>query len=181
MDTIYNYKATFPFSKIFFRKYEIKGTTTLFQLHRYLLDDLGFAPDQMIAFKGLGEDGKVKSIYGLFDMGAGTMDGVTIEKTISKGETELLYLFDIKKNHYIKLSLEGTSDFVIHASYPRLVQEKGRIPEQFAAKYDNYDLIPDVPGINDTTSDSFNNDELPEGEEGEDVGDAGGGDSGCGE
>lgn len=138
---IYRYKATFPFSKVFFREYEISGGTTLFDLNRFLTDDLSFAPDQMIAFKGVGRNGKVTGIYGLFDMGCGTIDGVSIEKTISKGETTILYLFDIKRNHYLTLTLEGEAEQRIHASYPRLVAERGRAPEQFANSYAGMDAL----------------------------------------
>lgn len=153
-NTIYTYKATFPFSKIFFRSYEISGATTLFALHKYLTDDLGFAPDQMIAFKGLDGEGKVKSVYGLFDMGSGTLDGVTIEKTLSKDEKTLLYIFDIKKNKYLTLTKEGIAEFAAHNSYPRLVAEKGRVPEQFASKYDNFDLINEASSIDATDNPS---------------------------
>lgn len=151
---IYTYKATFPFSKIFFRTYEISGDTTLFALHKYLTDDLGFAPDQMIAFKGVDNEGKVRSIYGLFDMGSGTLDGVTIEKTLSKNEATLLYVFDIKRNKYLTLAKEGTADFAAHNSYPRLVAEKGRVPEQFASKYDNFDLINETSAMDATDNPS---------------------------
>ncbi len=156
-DTIYKYKATFPFSKIFSREYEVSGGMTLFELHKYLTEDLEFAPDQMIAFKGLDESGNVKSVYGLFDMGSGTLDGVTIEKTLSKKENTLLYVFDIKKNKFLTLTKEGTAEFAVHNSYPRLVAERGRVPEQFAAKYDNFDLINESTSvdISDNPSDVY--------------------------
>ncbi len=138
---IYRYKATFPFSKVFFREYEIDGDITLFALNKFLTDDLSFAPDQMICFRGIGADGKVKSIYGLFDMGSGTIDGVSLESTLRKGEDSILYVFDIRRNHYIVLTFEEVAQQKPHASYPRLVAERGRAPEQFAASYANMDVL----------------------------------------
>lgn len=138
---IYKYKATFPFSKIFLREYEIDGKITLFALNKFLTDDLSFAPDQMICFRGMGADGKVKSIYGLFDMGSGTIDGVSVEDTLRKGESSIVYVFDLKRNHYVVLTFEEEVEQKMHASYPRLVAEKGRAPEQFAASYANMDIL----------------------------------------
>ena len=59
----------------------------------------------------------------LFDMGSGTLDGVTIENAI-KGEYAAV-CFDIKKNKFLTLTKDGTADFVVHNSYPRLVAERG--------------------------------------------------------
>ena len=50
------------------------------------------------------------------------------------------------------------------ASYPRLVAEKGRNPEQFANGYDDMDQYGEP--MEDSSDDSlFMDDELPEGEE----------------
>lgn len=161
---IYRYKATFPFSKVFFREYEIDGDITLFALNKFLTDDLSFAPDQMICFKGLGDDGKVKSIYGLFDMGSGTLDGVSIEKTIARGENAILYVFDIKRNHYIVLTLVEEVERKPHASYPRLVAERGRAPEQFAASYANMDALEPAESedFDEAEDDAFGDDDEAE-------------------
>ncbi|MEF9930900.1 MAG: hypothetical protein RSC28_06830 [Bacteroidales bacterium] len=160
---IYKYKATIPGSKVFLREYEIKGETTLYSLHDYLLNDLGFAPDQMVAFRGLNDKEKVMSEYGLFDMGDGTMDTVTIAKSLSKGEVSLLYVFDLHKDKFIKLTFIEEVEPAIRASYPRLVAEKGRNPEQFANGYDDFDQFADP--IDDGGDDAlFMEDELPEGE-----------------
>ena len=50
------------------------------------------------------------------------------------------------------------------ASYPRLVAEKGRNPEQFANKYEDFDQYAE-PSDDSVEEDSFMDDELPEGEE----------------
>ena len=138
---IYKYKASIPGSKVFMREYEIKGETSLYKLNDFLINDLEFSPDQMVVFRGLDNAGKIKSEYGLFDMGDGSMDMVTIEKTIKKGETALLYVFDLRKDRVIKLELVGEVEESRRASYPRLVAEKGRNPEQFANGYTQSLLI----------------------------------------
>ena len=93
----------------------------------------------MIAFKGLDKQQKQKSTYGLFDLGSGTLDGVTIQKTLNKGEEILLYMFDIHNNRYLVLTFVEEVENTFRTSYPRLVYEKGRVPGQFSSKYDNID------------------------------------------
>ena len=164
LNMIYKYKASIPGSKVFMREYEIKGETSLYKLHDFLQNDLEFSPDQMVLFRGLDEADKIKSEYGLFDMGDGSMDMITIEKTIKKGETSLIYVFDLRKDRVIKLTLMGEVEESRRASYPRLVAEKGRNPEQFANGYDDMDQYAEP--IDDSSDDSsFMDDELPEGEE----------------
>ncbi len=161
---VYRYKASIPGSKVFMREYEIKGETTLYKLHDFLVNDLDFAPDQMVAFRGLDAADKTRSEYGLFDFGDGSMDMVTVEKTIAKGEESLLYVFDLRKERVIKLTLIGEAEESRRASYPRCVAEKGRNPEQFANGYDDMDQYAEP--IEDSAEDSmFMDDELPEGEE----------------
>ena len=161
---IYKYRASIPGSKIFMREYEIKGETSLYKLHDFLQNDLDFSPDQMVAFRGLDEGDRFRSEYGLFDMGDGSMDMVTVEKTIKKGEVNLLYVFDLRKDRVIKLTLVGEVEEARRASYPRLVAEKGRNPEQFANGYDDMDQYAEP--VDDSSDDlSFMDDELPEGEE----------------
>ena len=161
---VYKYKASIPGSKVFMREYEIKGDTSLYRLHDFLVNDLDFSPDQMVAFRGLDEGDRLRSEYGLFDMGDGSMDMVTVEKTIGKGEVSLLYVFDIRKDRVIKLALMGEVEENRRVSYPRLVAEKGRNPEQFANGYDDMDQYTEP--VDDVAEEgSFMDDELPEGEE----------------
>ena len=145
MARILRYKVTFPSNKVFFRENEIAEDMTLFSLNKFLVNDLDFAPDQMIAFRGYGKDGKLKAMWGLFDFGSGTIDGVSLEKTIACGAEKLHYVFDINANKYMELSLIGEVEQIFHVSYPRLVAEKGRIPGQFESKFDTLDnMTPEI-------------------------------------
>ena len=142
---ILRYKVTFPSNKVFFREYELNENITLFSLNKFLVNDLDFAPDQMIAFRGYGNDGKLKAMWGMCDFGSGTIDGVSIAKTIASGAETLHYVFDINSNKYMVLSLIGEVEQIPHVSYPRLVAEKGRIPGQFDSKFDTIDnLTPEL-------------------------------------
>ena len=161
---VYRYKASIPGSKVFMREYEIKGGTSLYDLHEYLLNDMGFSPDQMVLFRGLDASDKVRSEYGLFDMGDGSMDEVCIEDLIAKKENGLLYVFDLHKDRCIKLLFDGEAVESPRASYPRLVAEKGRNPDQFAKGYDDFDQF--IEPVDDGGDDSsVEEDEHPEGEE----------------
>lgn len=142
---ILRYKITFPSNKVFFREYELKDDMTLFALNKFLTNDLDFAPDQMIAFRGYGSDGKLKAMWGMFDLGSGTIDGVSLGKTIKSGASILHYVFDINANKYMILSFVGEVEELFHVTYPRLVAEKGRIPGQFDNKFDVLDnLTPEI-------------------------------------
>jgi hypothetical protein len=161
---VYKYRASIPGSKVFMREYEIKGGTSLYDLHEYLLSDLGFSPDQMVIFRGLDASDRVRSEYGLFDMGDGSMDEISVGDLLEKKETALLYVFDLHKDRCIKLVFEGEVNESPRASYPRLVAEKGRNPEQFAKGYDDFDQF--IEPVDDGGDESaVEEDELPEGEE----------------
>lgn len=145
MAKIFRYKVTFPANKVFFREYELCDEMTLFALNKFLVNDLDFAPDQMIAFRGYGKDGKLKAMWGLFDFGSGTIDGVSLEKALESGAEVLHYVFDVSKNKYLNMSCIAEVERIPHVSYPRLVAEKGRIPGQFESKFDTLDnLTPEI-------------------------------------
>lgn len=161
---ILKYKASIPGSKIFMREYEVREDMTLYDLHEYLVDDLDFAPDQMVIFRGLDAAGNIKSEYGLFDMGDGSMDSVTLSYALKKGEETIQYVFDIRKDRFIILTFIGTSEEHPRAHYPRLTAEKGRNPDQFAKGYEDLDQFAEFS--DESTDDSvIEEDELPEGEE----------------
>lgn len=167
---ILKYRATLPSNKIFMREYEIKAEMKLYKLHEFIRTDLGFAPDQMVMFEGYDKDGVLCSEYGLFDMGDGSMDSVTLQKTFEKGETTLRYYFNLNSERYIILNYIGEEIFNIRESYPRLMAEKGRNPDQFSNKYEDYGdiggVVPQKPLSEDEVEDDlFDEEELPEGEE----------------
>lgn len=158
---VYRFKASIDGNKIFMREYEIKGEASLYAFHRFLQNDLGFAPDQMVLFRGVSKAGKVKAEYGLFDLGDGTIDKVSVEKAAGKGEITLQYVYNTFKDKSIRLEFLGTEEPLSRRSYPRLVAERGRNPDQFSDDYDDFE--PMLPGAE--TEPLIDSDELPEGVE----------------
>ncbi len=138
---IYRYKASIANNKIFMREYEIKDSTNLFSLNQYLINDLGFSPDQMSLFRAIDSKGKVKGEYGLFDLGDGTMDSIKLKDLVSKGYLILEYVYDMFKDRFIILTLVS-QDEELHNTrrvYPRLVAERGKNPDQFSDNYDDFE------------------------------------------
>ena len=150
-------------NKQFLREYEISPSATLYDFHNFLVGDLAFSPDQLVIFRGVDKDGVICSEYGLFDMGDGSMDEVTIEKVIKRGEKELHYVFDMNRRRYIRFDFIETCEPLARVSYPRLVAEKGRNPEQFAKGYEDFDQMSEPLENMDGTA--IDESELPENEE----------------
>ncbi|MDD2491002.1 MAG: hypothetical protein PHV12_02275 [Bacteroidales bacterium] len=157
---IYRLKATIDGNKIFMREYEVKGVSSLYSFHLFLQSDLGFAPDQMVIFRGLSKSNKVKTEYGLFDMGDGSMDKVSVESAFNSGIEFLMYVYNMFKDRGMRLELIGTEEPLSRRSYPRLVAEKGRNPDQFSDDYDDFESILPQPDLDE----GYSPEELPEGE-----------------
>lgn len=124
---VYRYKVTIPGNKIFMREYEVKASTSLYSYSIYLVNDLGFAPDQLVVFRALDKKGKVKKEYGLFDLGDGTMDSVTIEELVKQGLGTLEYVYDMFKDRALLLEVLSREELLLKKSYPRLIAKKVKI------------------------------------------------------
>ncbi len=138
---IYRYKASIVNNKIFMREYEVKDSTNLYSLNQYLINDLGFSPDQMSLFRSIDSKGKVKGEYGLFDLGDGAMDSIKLIDLVSKGYLTLEYVYDMFKDRYIVLTLISKEEELQNSRrvYPRLVAERGKNPDQFSDNYDDFE------------------------------------------
>ncbi|MDR1406283.1 MAG: plasmid pRiA4b ORF-3 family protein [Prevotellaceae bacterium] len=128
---IYRFTATVDSLKGFMRQYELRASNTLYDLHEHIVNDLNFAPDQMVLFRVESAKEKPLKEYGLFDLGNGSMDEISMEKLIRQRETTLLYVFDVHDNRSLRLSFNGTDDEAPRKSYPRTSDEKGDAPPQF--------------------------------------------------
>lgn len=140
---VYRLRATITGNKIFMREYEVRASSSLYALNLYLQNDLGFAPDQMVMFRALDKNGKVKKEFGLFDLGDGTMDSVTLLMIMSDGFEIIEYVYDMFKGRAIRLEMISQEEELARRSYPRLVAEKGKNPDQFSDNYDDFELIID--------------------------------------
>lgn len=151
------------------REYDLDSRMNLFKLREYLDRELGFSPDQMTVFETFSAEGKMSRRLGLFDFGDGSMDMVTLDDTVSHNESILRYVFNLNLNLCIDLRLEGEQEFNRRLSYPVLVAEKGRNPDQFSAVYEDYEEFSDrhasMATSQEDDEESYEEDELPEGEE----------------
>ena len=138
---VYRYRASISGNKFFLREYEIRESMTLYSLHLFLQDDLGFAPDQRVMFKGISAGDEVEKEYGLFDFGDGTMDTVTLGQIHSMGLPVVEYLYDMFARRSIRLEFIGEEEEFAKRSYPRLVVEKGRNPDQFSDGYSDFEQL----------------------------------------
>ena len=82
---LYKYRVTLAGIKGFYRVYEMGGETTLYEFHKQMRADMEFPQDQLIMFKALDAGGGVVARYGLFDLGSGTVDNVTVAQTVKSG------------------------------------------------------------------------------------------------
>ncbi len=138
---VYKYKASIAGNRIFMREYEIRPETTLYALHIYLQNDLGFAPDQMVMFRGVDAKDKVRSEYGLFDLGDGPMDKVSLKITHSRKEVKLQYVYDLFSGRFLTLEFVSEEEDLPRRSYPRLIAERGKNPDQFSDNYDDFEQM----------------------------------------
>ena len=140
---ILRYRVSLPGIKGFARVYELKSTTTLYDFHKRMRDDMDFSHDQLIQFKALDENGNLVARYGMFDLGAGVVDEVSLAETVKKGITEFTYFYDVTDRKSVIVTFEGEVDEVPGRTYPALVETKGPNPVEFENGYVAYEDLPD--------------------------------------
>ena len=122
---ILKYRVSLPGIKGFARVYELKSTTTLYEFHKRMRDDMDFSHDQLIQFKGLDKSGSLVARYGMFDLGAGAVDDVTLADTVKKGIAEFTYFYDVTDRKSVIVTYEGeVEEERIAACVERVVSEK---------------------------------------------------------
>lgn len=134
-------KATIPGNKIFMREIHLNPSMSLYKFHEFISREFGFSPDQMVLFNSVSPKGDVKRTFGLFDIGDGSMDSVTIENIINHNEVGFNYIYNISMNLFIFFALEGEVEPMRRMVYPAIVAEKGSAPNQFSAQYDDYETV----------------------------------------
>lgn len=154
---ILRYRVTLAGLKGFVRVYEMKSGTTLYEFHKRLRDDLDFPHDQLIQFKALDAAGGLKARYGLFDLGSGAVDEVTLEQTLEKEIASFVYFYDVTNRKSVLIACEGEVEARKGAEYPVLVETKGPNPVEFENGYVAYEDLPDeqkhAPGDRSWTKD----------------------------
>ena len=104
---VFRLRVTLTGIKGFFRIYHVNGATTLYTLHKQMRADMEFPQDQLIMFKALDVEGAVVGRYGLFDLGSGTVDQVSLEKAVKAGATDFVYFYDVTNRKSVNIAVEG--------------------------------------------------------------------------
>ena len=147
------YKVTLGGIKGFYRVYTMNGDTTLYTFHKQMRADMEFPQDQLIMFKALDADGVVVARYGLFDLGSGTADNVTLSDTLSSGVASFVYFYDVtNRKSVIVTFLDEIDGPYVSPKYPRITDSKGPNPIEFETGYVAYEDLPDEQKIGFTKS-----------------------------
>ena len=169
---VYTYRVTLEGIKGFFRVYKINGDNSLYTFHKQLRADLEFTVDQPILFKAFDAAGNVAARYALTDLGFGTVDAVSIAKTVKDGIVKFVYFYDIAARKSVTVTLEAEEPGSI--SGPTLMESKGPIPLEFENGYVAFEDLPQqrrrLPGeISDEDDDDDDDDEEDSDEEKEEI------------
>lgn len=140
---IFRFRVSLPGIKGFTRVYEIRSTMTLYEFHKEMRDDMSFPHDQLIQFKGLDKSGALVARYGMFDLGAGAADEVTVADAINKGIDSFTYFYNVTDRKSVILTFEGEAEEMPGKDYPSIVETKGPDPEAFENGYVSYEDLPD--------------------------------------
>lgn len=140
---ILRYRVSLPGIKGFARVYEIRSTSSLYTFAKQMRADMSFPQDQMVLFKAMVENGNVTSRYGIFDLGAGTIDSVTLAQTLKKGEVSFVFFYDTTNAKSVIVSYEGEAEPREGVVYPVLVESKGPDPIEFENGYVAFEDLPD--------------------------------------
>lgn len=165
---VYKIRVTLAGIKGFYRLYLVDGNTTLYTLHKQLRADLEFPQDQLIMFKALDSAGGVVARYGLFDLGAGTVDQTSLDKAVQAGTVSFVYFYDVTNRKSVLVAVEGEAEGVrVNPAFPVLKESKGPNPIEFENGYVAFEDLPDkqrhLPGEED--EEDFDDDDLDEEEE----------------
>lgn len=120
----------------------MKPSTTLYEFHKRMRDDLEFPHDQLIQFKGLDANGALVARYGMFDLGAGSVDEVTVAQTVEKGIASFQYFYNVAERKSVIVTYEGCDEDAPSPSDIVLTEQKGPIPEAFENGYVAYEDLP---------------------------------------
>ncbi|MBQ9194745.1 MAG: hypothetical protein IJ753_02350 [Bacteroidales bacterium] len=150
---VFSLRVTLSGIKGFYRVYQVNGATTLYTLHKQLRSDLEFPQDQLIMFKGLDVTGGVVGRWGLFDLGAGTVDQMPLEKAVKAGVDTFVYFYDVTNKKSVNIVVEGEADVKVNPDFPVLADSKGPNPIEFENGYVAFEDLPErqrhLPGEED--------------------------------
>jgi hypothetical protein len=140
---VYSYKVTLTGIKGFHRIYHLSGENTLYTFHKQMRSDMEFPQDQLILFKAFDASGAVVARYGLFDLGNGAVDEITIASVVKKGIKSFAYFYDVTNKKSVNISFEGIVEGASERGCPVLADIKGPNPIEFENGYIAFEDLPD--------------------------------------
>ena len=138
---VYQFRVTLAGIKGFFRVYHMDPSCTLYSFHKQMRADMELPQDQLIMFKALGKDGGVIARYGLFDLGSGTVDMVTVDQAVKAGVASFVYFYDVPNRKSVIVTFEEMDEGTVNA--PVIVESKGPNPIDFENGYVAFEDLPD--------------------------------------
>ena len=138
---VYQIRVTLAGIKGFHRVYRMDGGRTLYEFHKQMRADMEFPQDQLVMFKALDARGEVVGRYGLFDLGSGTVDKVTVDQVVRQGVASFIYFYDVPNKKSVILTFEGEEEG--RGPSPVIVDLKGPNPIEFENGYVAFEDLPD--------------------------------------
>lgn len=170
---VFRLRVTLSGIKGFYRVYSVSGETTLYTLHKQLRADLEFPQDQLIMFKATDKAGGVVARYGLFDLGSGAVDEVSLAKAAEAGAVSFVYFYDVNNRKSVNIAIENVDEEASGPSYPVILDTKGPNPIEFENGYVAFEDLPDrqrhLPGENPFGGDDDDDEDLDEDDADDDV------------
>ena len=124
-------KITLPKIKGFLRLYKAAGATTLYNVHIRLRADLEFPQDQLILFKALDANEHVVARWGLFDIGDGAVEDISLSAALEKGVTHFVYFYDVANRKSVLVDIYEDDSPAPKADKLILAETKGPVPQEF--------------------------------------------------
>lgn len=140
---VYSFKVSLTGIKGFYRVYHLSADNTLYTFHKQMRADMEFPQDQLILFKAFDASGAVVARYGLFDLGSGAVDDVTIADVVKKGISSFVYFYDVTNKKSVNISFEGEVPGASERLCPVLADTKGPNPIEFENGYVAFEDLPD--------------------------------------
>ncbi len=173
---VFQIRVTLKGIKGFFRVYHVNGETTLYAIHKQIRSDLEFPQDQLIMFKAEDLTDGVVARYGLFDLGSGTVDRISLEDAIKEETDHFVYFYDVTNKKSVIITVEGEIEGAKMPVGAVVLQEsKGPNPIEFENGYVAFEDLPErqrhLPGEEDDFDDDdedFDDEDDEEDEEDDD-------------
>ena len=126
--------------------------------------------DQPILFKAFDAQGNVAARFALVDLGFGSVDMVSIAKTVNDGIVKFVYFYDVAARKSVTITLEGEEPGSVAG--PVIIDTKGPVPVEFENGYVAFEDLPQqhrkLPGLGDGEDDEDDDDEDDKEEEEDD-------------